>query len=110
MRVPLGIVVEDLLRESAKPIERMVMTRKQATQRLIPRTLDIQPSRIAQHHHEERNAHPLRSNLGPGTARIDLCLAPGGRFKAHGGVRESISLGAQRTYRQSVKGPFYGGV
>jgi hypothetical protein len=78
----------------------MLMTRQQATQRLIARTLDIQPPRVAQHHHKELHAHPLRANLGPGTPPIDLRLAPGSRFKAQGGLRQPIAFRAQRSHGQ----------
>ena len=95
-----GIVVENLLGEPTKPVKSVLMTGQQAAQRLIARTLDIEPPRIAQHHHKELDAHPLSANMSPGTAPIHLRLTPGGRFKPYGGRCLPITFGAERSHGQ----------
>jgi hypothetical protein len=99
----LGIVVEDLLGEPTTPVQSVLMTGQQAAQRLIARTLDIEPPRIAQHHRIELLAHPLSAKMSPGTAPIDLRLTPGRRFKAHGGAAcRARSARSGRTARLTI--------
>jgi hypothetical protein len=94
------MVVEDLFGQPTKPVKGVLMTGQQTAPRLIVRTLDRQPPRIAQHHHQELHTQALPTHVGPGTAPIDLRLAPGRRFKAHRGFGQPITLGAPRAHRQ----------